>query len=138
MLGDMKAGIKFRTVDGPASRQAEHGNDGFRVLESFREIEVIAVNASDVNGPPARICERSLRIFKLRMLIPVMIDEHARESDDFAPLDDRQQKRGQAQQLLAFLGHSQRVIEAERGETEATTYAIERREGSGSWKGFGR
>src|SRR3546814_7998191 len=92
MLGDMKAGIKFRTVDGPASRQAEHGNDGFRVLESFREIEVIAVNASDVNGPPARICERSLRIFKLRMLIPVMIDEHARESDDFAPLDDRQQR----------------------------------------------
>src|SRR3546814_10606265 len=82
MLGDMKAGIKFRTVDGPASRQAEHGNDGFRVLESFREIEVIAVNASDVNGPPARICERSLRIFKLRMLIPVMIDEHARERSE--------------------------------------------------------
>src|SRR3546814_10174015 len=33
MLGDMKAGIKFRTVDGPASRQAEHGNDGFRRSE---------------------------------------------------------------------------------------------------------
>src|SRR3546814_20875994 len=104
--------------------RSEHGNDGFRVLESFREIEVIAVNASDVNGPPARICERSLRIFKLRMLIPVMIDEHAREGDDFAPLDDRQQKGGQAQTLLAFIGDSQRVIAADRGVTDATTFEI--------------
>src|SRR3546814_11740230 len=104
MLGDMKAGIKFRTVDGPASRQAEHGNDGFRVLESFREIEVIAVNAYDVNGPPARICERSLRIFKLRMLIPVMIDEHERQSDDLAPHEERQKQGGQATTLRAFKG----------------------------------
>src|SRR3546814_9065952 len=106
MLGDMKAGIKFRTVDGPASRQAEHGNDGFRVLESFREIEVIAVNASDVNGPPARICERSLRIFKLRMLIPVMIDEHARESDDFAPPDDRSEEHTSELQSLIRMSYA--------------------------------
>src|SRR3546814_11204771 len=115
MLGDMKAGIKFRTVDGPASRQAEHGNEGFRVLESFREIEVMAVNASDVNGPPARICEHSLRIFKQRMLFPVMMDEQARESDDLAVLDARQQKGGQATTCLAVIGESQGVIAAERG-----------------------
>src|SRR3546814_8137759 len=61
------------------------------------------------------------------MLIPVMIDEHARESDDFAPLDDRQQKGGQAQTLLAFIGDSQRVIAADRGVTDATTLEIELR-----------
>src|SRR3546814_17880972 len=66
MLGDMKAGIKFRAVDGPASRQAEHGNDGFRVLESFRQIEVIAVHAADVNGAPAWYCEGSISIFNQR------------------------------------------------------------------------
>src|SRR3546814_7166385 len=65
------------------------------------------------------------------MLIPVMIDEHARESDDFAPLDDRQQKGGQAQTLLAFIGDSQRVIAADRGVTDATTFEIALRGRSG-------
>jgi len=124
MIGNMDARIEVRAVDGPAAGEDEFRDDGFRFLETFGQVQMVALDFSDRHRAASRFCKRSLGVCEQRMLVALLVHEYARQGDELAALHDRQQECREAKEFAALVSLGRRIISADSRMTDAAPLKV--------------